>query len=526
MANRRLYEACGGRSQQYDQLRVNYTARITEEMLQDELDFPAVDINNQEPIPRRHLREEPVRQRRISPSQQCDFLLPPIMTTDRRGSSSSWRSHSFRHTPSPPEDLCIRRSSSLKTGMIRSSRENIERPRALSNRELRRESLHGSLSRSRDRMPHGSREMYTARDSPQLGRPLNRRRASTMVTDLPPFSTNPTKAMIHRKSSLGNPCSSFTENWLTEALRLNALSQLQRKASDASSHASSHCLMMSRNSFDNGGSCPGLPLENSASMSTTPVRRLSSESMRGQPQLYFNYSQPLLDVPGYYDSGSLSSHRSSADFTSDDPSQYSAYLTASGYTSVTHSGRSSLTSTQTAQAESLRSSLSLANNLTAALHSITGGRGGPDGQELANAQLGPGQAHPDSFNVSAGSIKIALRVTKGKLEVQVLSMADLNLPTSSHVMYVKTCLIHDGQAVLQKKLKLGHHCSSKQKVKYAACDIDANTSLQVTLFAKLKKKRRRQYLGEVCLSLRMLDEESYTAGWYTLFKHAREPCPM
>ena len=48
------------------------------------------------------------------------------------------------------------------------------------------------------------------------------------------------------------------------------------------------------------------------------------------------------------------------------------------------------------------------------------------------------------------------------------------------VMYVKTCLIHDGQPVLQKKLKLGQHCSSKHKIKYAACDIDANTSLQVS----------------------------------------------
>ncbi len=49
--------------------------------------------------------------------------------------------------------------------------------------------------------------------------------------------------------------------------------------------------VMSRNSFDNGGSVQGLPLDSTASLSTTPARRLSSESMRGQPQLYFNYSQ-------------------------------------------------------------------------------------------------------------------------------------------------------------------------------------------------------------------------------------------
>ena len=41
---------------------------------------------------------------------------------------------------------------------------------------------------------------------------------------------------------------------------------------------------------------------------------------------------------------------------------------------------------------------SLASSLTAALHSITGGRSAPEGQELANTQLGPGQAHPDSFS--------------------------------------------------------------------------------------------------------------------------------
>ncbi len=67
-----------------------------------------------------------------------------------------------------------------------------------------------------------------------------------------------------------------------------------------------------------------------------------------------------------------------------------------------------------------------------------------------------------------------------KFEVQVLFVC-LFLFVVTIVMYVKTFLIHDGQAVLQKKLKLGHHCSSKQKVKYAACDIDANTSLQVNI---------------------------------------------
>ena len=112
--------------------------------LQYFLHFMLPTDNSPETSPRRHARDESaLRQRRQSISlQQSDFLLPPVAGNDRRGSSSSWRSHSFRHTPSPTasEDLCIRRSSSLKTGMIRRGSRDMEnvRSRASSNRELRR----------------------------------------------------------------------------------------------------------------------------------------------------------------------------------------------------------------------------------------------------------------------------------------------------------------------------------------------------------------------------------------------------
>ena len=85
--------------------------------------------------------------------------------------------------------------------------------------------------------------------------------------------------------------------------------------------------------------------------------------------------------------------------------------------------------------------ISLANSLTQALHNITGARAAPEGQEVAGVQLGPGQAHPDSFS-EYKQIRLSpqIRLLYGIKSKAAISLTfDLHCKSIAAVFFIPVC---------------------------------------------------------------------------------------
>nr|XP_024214691.1 regulating synaptic membrane exocytosis protein 1 isoform X3 [Halyomorpha halys] len=135
-------------------------------------------------------------------------------------------------------------------------------------------------------------------------------------------------------------------------------------------------------------------------------------------------------------------------------------------------------------------------------------------------QLGPGQIQPRGYQLKAGGqaeIKLSLLVTKGQLEVEVISARGIKGEPPD--TYVKTYL-REGERWLQKrKTRVARHSLTpqfRQTLRYAACDI-AGRSLLVMLWSKSKGFESNIGLGGAEVGLENLALSQLTLGWYPLF---------
>ncbi|KAF5277056.1 hypothetical protein FQA39_LY06294 [Lamprigera yunnana] len=137
-------------------------------------------------------------------------------------------------------------------------------------------------------------------------------------------------------------------------------------------------------------------------------------------------------------------------------------------------------------------------------------------------RLGPGQVKPRGFRFSSTKpveLKLALQMTKGQLEVEVLCARHIRGKETSPDTYVK-CYLRDGERWLQKKKTrvVKHSCEPqfKQTLKYQACDI-LGRSLVIMLWEKQGGFEHNLGLGGAEVALDLLTLTSVTTGWYPLF---------
>ncbi|XP_066260247.1 regulating synaptic membrane exocytosis protein 2 isoform X2 [Euwallacea similis] len=137
-------------------------------------------------------------------------------------------------------------------------------------------------------------------------------------------------------------------------------------------------------------------------------------------------------------------------------------------------------------------------------------------------RLGPGQIKPRGFKLSSTKpveIKLGLLMTKGQLEVDVLSARHIPSKDSPPDTYVK-CYLRDGERWLQKKKTRvsRHSCDPlfRQTLKYQACDI-LGRSLVVMLWERLSGFEHNQGIGGAEIGLDSLTLTHLNLGWYPLF---------
>lgn len=137
-------------------------------------------------------------------------------------------------------------------------------------------------------------------------------------------------------------------------------------------------------------------------------------------------------------------------------------------------------------------------------------------------RLGPGQIKPRGFRLSSTrpvELKLGLVMTKGQLEVEIVSARQIPSRSAPPDTYVK-CYLRDGERWLQKKKTrvFRHSCEPqfKQTLKYQACDVLGRT-LVVMLWEKQGGFEHNQGIGGAEVSLDALTLTRLTTGWYPLF---------
>lgn len=160
--------------------------------------------------------------------------------------------------------------------------------------------------------------------------------------------------------------------------------------------------------------------------------------------------------------------------------------------------------------------------------------------------MGPGQIGPKGHRrmLTCGEVKLGLLMTKGQLEVEVVSARNVIGSTKEaspgersikHVhldqspiiydrlifsdTYIKTYLKDNDRSLQKRKTKVvSHSCNPvfRQTLKYSACDIFGR-SLMVMLWERQKGFDHNQGLGVAELALDKLQLTQLTIGWYPLF---------
>ncbi|KAL5021135.1 hypothetical protein ScPMuIL_000290 [Solemya velum] len=147
----------------------------------------------------------------------------------------------------------------------------------------------------------------------------------------------------------------------------------------------------------------------------------------------------------------------------------------------------------------------------------------PEGDDITSI-LGPGQVKPKPSQEQSvqGDLKLGFMVTKGQLEVDVISAKSLSrvlcpLPPDT---YVKTYLV-EGAKIIQKKkthiVKSNFNPIYRRKIKYSACNIHGRY-MRLNIWARTKNFDRKICLGEAMVKLDTLDLSQHTMGWYKLFQ--------
>ncbi|XP_059468739.1 regulating synaptic membrane exocytosis protein 1-like isoform X2 [Neocloeon triangulifer] len=162
--------------------------------------------------------------------------------------------------------------------------------------------------------------------------------------------------------------------------------------------------------------------------------------------------------------------------------------------------------------------------------------GGPKNFE-GNAEgdtliLGPGQIRPRGFMIAQlagnlpaggyGEIKIALLMTKGQLELEIVCAKGLNAISrgdSAPDTYVKSYL-KDGDRWLQKRktrvCRSSYDPVYNQKLRYNACDVLGRV-LIIMLWERQKGFESNQGLGGAEIALDKLQLTNATNAWYPIF---------
>ncbi|XP_033645416.1 regulating synaptic membrane exocytosis protein 2-like isoform X1 [Asterias rubens] len=149
-------------------------------------------------------------------------------------------------------------------------------------------------------------------------------------------------------------------------------------------------------------------------------------------------------------------------------------------------------------------------------------RPAPDGEDGMITEPGPGQVLLENFNGRpCGFIKLAMAVSKGSLEVEIICATGLLFHGESESLdtYVKTYLLEGDRQLVKRKTKVMHATCEPhyaQTLKYSACDITGRR-LQVMLWRKTKIRESNQCLGEARITLDILEETTHSTAWYTLF---------
>ncbi|XP_043283808.1 regulating synaptic membrane exocytosis protein 1 isoform X2 [Venturia canescens] len=139
-------------------------------------------------------------------------------------------------------------------------------------------------------------------------------------------------------------------------------------------------------------------------------------------------------------------------------------------------------------------------------------------------KLGPGQVVPRGFKLTSGvnngEVKLALFLSKGTLEVEVISARDICPGEREEPdTYVKTYL-RDGERWLHKrKTRVVKHSRTpqyRQTLKYGSCDA-LGRNLLVMLWEKKQGFESNQGLGGAEVDLELLPLTKLTVGWYPLF---------
>ncbi|XP_036360697.1 regulating synaptic membrane exocytosis protein 1-like [Octopus sinensis] len=135
---------------------------------------------------------------------------------------------------------------------------------------------------------------------------------------------------------------------------------------------------------------------------------------------------------------------------------------------------------------------------------------------------GPGQIEAiQPGDETKGCMKLGFIVTKGQLEISVITAQGLSRPdkSSPQETYVKTYLMQGNKTMQKKKTsvnKEGVNPSYREKIKYSACNA-LGRHLKINVWEKQKTFDKKVCLGEIVVKLENLDLSRHTVGWYQLF---------
>ncbi|CAN7942530.1 unnamed protein product [Ixodes pacificus] len=144
------------------------------------------------------------------------------------------------------------------------------------------------------------------------------------------------------------------------------------------------------------------------------------------------------------------------------------------------------------------------------------------GSDRGSSQdAGPGQQKNSRRDLARlGELKLGFIMTKGQLEVEVVSARGLPLGAAGTPpdTYVKTYLKEGDRQMQKRKTRVVRHACEpqyRQTLKYTAADV-LGRSLLVTVWERAKGFEHNQPLGAVLVQLDRLELSHLTLAWYAL----------
>ncbi|KAG8034862.1 hypothetical protein G9C98_007938 [Cotesia typhae] len=141
-----------------------------------------------------------------------------------------------------------------------------------------------------------------------------------------------------------------------------------------------------------------------------------------------------------------------------------------------------------------------------------------------DVKLGPGQVAPRGFKLiggtHSGEVKLALFLSKGTLEVEVICARDICPGEKEEPdTYVKTYLRDGDRWIHKRKTRVIRHSRNpqyRQTLKYGSCDA-LGRNLLVMLWEKKQGFESNQGLGGAEVDLELLSLTTLNVGWYPIF---------